>query len=179
MSKRPKLTILDQINIPKPCHEDWTKMEGDERNRHCKSCNHCVVNLSEHSKKEAAEILAKNSEKRLCVRYIANSDGSPRYKKTASIITKMAACISALYYILPGTASVSADCATCDNASPQEERRELMGEMMPAPTPTAAPEVTQQATMGIIAAPEIIPTPDPDSVVMGKVVAPKSLGNLK
>lgn len=173
MSKQSKLSILDQISIPKPCHEVWSKMSGGEKSRHCDSCNHCVVNLSAYSKIHAAEILSKNSGEKLCVRYECDTAGAPRYKKSISIFSKIAACLSALYCILPSISIASADCATCDKTKPMEEERMVMGKMRVASTPIAGPRDGPVPTnMGLVALPTATPAPKQGEVVMGDVALP-------
>ncbi|MGJ8678567.1 MAG: hypothetical protein ACSHX0_13715 [Akkermansiaceae bacterium] len=41
-----KNKVKPQDWIPKPCHEDWFAMSGDEQQRHCELCNTKVQNLT-------------------------------------------------------------------------------------------------------------------------------------
>ena len=38
--------LLEQIDIPVACPQDWWRMRGDERTRHCKLCGKNVHNLA-------------------------------------------------------------------------------------------------------------------------------------
>jgi len=62
------------IRIASPCSADWEKMSGNDRVRHCGTCNLNVYNLSAMSTREAAEMLAK-TQGRICVRFYRRADG--------------------------------------------------------------------------------------------------------
>ena len=66
---------LDQVRIAAPCTADWEQMIGNDRVRFCGQCSLNVYNLSELTKAEAEEFIARN-EGRLCVRYYRRADGS-------------------------------------------------------------------------------------------------------
>ncbi|HEV2911956.1 MAG TPA: ankyrin repeat domain-containing protein [Pyrinomonadaceae bacterium] len=67
-------TILDHISIPSPCSADWDSMVGNERVRFCQHCSKHVNNLSEMTRKQALELVAR-SKGRLCVRYYREPGG--------------------------------------------------------------------------------------------------------
>lgn len=73
MPKVPS-TILDRITIPSPCSADWDEMAGNEQVRFCLHCSKHVNNLSEMTRKQALEMVAR-SKGRLCVRYYRRPDG--------------------------------------------------------------------------------------------------------
>jgi hypothetical protein len=75
MEKKRDFSALENLYVEKPCSEDWNAMEGDERERHCKSCNHAVLDLSSMTREEA-EAVVTNSSGRLCVRYTVDDDGA-------------------------------------------------------------------------------------------------------
>lgn len=63
--------------IPKPCHEDWQKMTGDEKRRHCAKCNTHVEDLTGKSAKEILALREKNGGK-LCGAFrLAPAIGKP------------------------------------------------------------------------------------------------------
>ena len=66
---------LDQVRIAAPCTADWEQMVGNDQVRFCGQCSLNVYNLSELTKGEAEEFIARN-EGRLCVRYYRRADGS-------------------------------------------------------------------------------------------------------
>ena len=72
---RVKLPVLDNIVVASPCNADWNVMTGDDRVRHCHSCNKDVFNLSLMSREEA-ELLMRERTGGLCVRYFQRQDGT-------------------------------------------------------------------------------------------------------
>lgn len=62
--------------IVEPCRADWDAMSGDSRSRHCAHCELRVINLSELTRHEAAAVLRRPADGRLCVRY--SHDGAGR-----------------------------------------------------------------------------------------------------
>src|SRR5262249_41784693 len=67
--------LLDAVEVRSPCLMSWNAMAGDERVRHCSHCRQNVYNLSEMSRREA-ELLLKEHEGHVCVRYYRRSDGT-------------------------------------------------------------------------------------------------------
>ena len=67
---------LHRIEIPSPCTASWEAMQGDDRVRHCGSCNKNVYNLSAMPEQEAADLLAGNTDGNLCVRFYRRADGT-------------------------------------------------------------------------------------------------------
>lgn len=74
MLARAKLPVLDNLKIASPCRADWQDMVGDDRVRHCHSCNKQVFDLSALTRDQAeALILEKHGQ--LCARYYQRRDG--------------------------------------------------------------------------------------------------------
>jgi hypothetical protein len=69
------LKILSDIRIASPCPAKWDAMSGDERARHCGSCEKTVYNISALTADEAAELIAAH-EGKLCIRMFRRSDGT-------------------------------------------------------------------------------------------------------
>jgi hypothetical protein len=67
------ITSLDRIYIESPCDADWDSMRGNEQVRFCEHCNLSVHNLSEMTRREALR-LVRNSNGRLCVRYVRHPE---------------------------------------------------------------------------------------------------------
>lgn len=59
-----------QITIPKPCHEDWSKMTSTEKGKFCKSCSKEVIDFTNLSNSEIANKVRKH--KNLCGRFKDN-----------------------------------------------------------------------------------------------------------
>jgi hypothetical protein len=72
---RSLLPVLDNIRIASPCTADWNTMTGDERVRHCGSCNKDVFNLSS-MRRDEAEALIREKNGDLCARYYQRGDGT-------------------------------------------------------------------------------------------------------
>lgn len=54
------------IDIPKPCHRDWSKMTIVEKGRFCKSCNKTVFDFTNQTREEIVREL--NDKKDICGR---------------------------------------------------------------------------------------------------------------
>jgi hypothetical protein len=66
---------LEDIKIASPCHASWDGMKGDDRVRHCGSCQKNVYDLSNMTRDDAEALLQK-TEGRVCVRFYRRSDGT-------------------------------------------------------------------------------------------------------
>lgn len=58
-----------QINIPKPCHENWQNMTPREQGRYCGSCQKIVVDFSMMSDKEMLDTISKTAGQPVCGRF--------------------------------------------------------------------------------------------------------------
>ena len=54
------------IRVPEPCHEDWNKMDPDEKGRFCASCATSVVDFSKMSDDELKYFLIEHKGKKTC-----------------------------------------------------------------------------------------------------------------
>lgn len=54
------------ISIPKPCHEDWTKMTPNEKGRFCGSCSKTVVDFTKMNAKEIQVYIHNHKDQRIC-----------------------------------------------------------------------------------------------------------------
>jgi hypothetical protein len=68
-------SILNDIQIAKPCPVSWDGMSGDERVRFCGDCKKHVYNIAEMTRKEA-EHLIQASEGKACLRLFRRADGT-------------------------------------------------------------------------------------------------------
>lgn len=59
-----------EIQIPKPCHEDWAKMSASERGRFCGSCKKEVIDFTRYSKEELANRIDTGAN--ICGRFLAH-----------------------------------------------------------------------------------------------------------
>ena len=64
-----KKSLLDAVDVQKPCTEDWDKMFGTSKIRFCSHCAKDVNDLSAMTRKEAMRLI-RASGGNICVRYI-------------------------------------------------------------------------------------------------------------
>ncbi len=55
-----------KISIPKPCHEDWSKMTPNEKGRFCNMCSKTVVDFTQMNTKAIQQYIHNNKENRIC-----------------------------------------------------------------------------------------------------------------
>jgi hypothetical protein len=126
---RARLPVLDNIKVASPCSADWNAMTGDDRARHCGSCNKTVFNLSGMSRDEAESLIVEKTGA-LCVRYFQRKDGTILTKDCAIGISQkrkrrlIAAGAAAL---LAGGGALA---AFGNDTAPDDDIREVAGEPM-------------------------------------------------
>ncbi|WP_178986080.1 energy transducer TonB [Winogradskyella helgolandensis] len=57
------------ISIPKPCHEDWSKMTRNEQGRFCQSCSKSVIDFTQMPQQGIQDYLAINTGEKICGRF--------------------------------------------------------------------------------------------------------------
>lgn len=67
-------------HIPVPCPADWNEMTGDDRSRHCESCQKSVHHLSSLTQAEAEALLDERRPEGLCVRVAFDVQGLPQFR---------------------------------------------------------------------------------------------------
>lgn len=71
------------ISIPKPCHEDWNKMNPNEQGKFCGSCNKTVVDFTKMSKDEIHTYFKQKSDQKTCGHfYVSQLDNEVKTKPT-------------------------------------------------------------------------------------------------
>lgn len=151
------LPVLDNIRVATPCRADWSQMTGDERTRHCGSCDKNVYNLSNLTRDEA-EALIIEKEGKLCVRYYRRHDGTillkdcsigigARRKRRVIAAGAMALLGTAALFAYKRTRSVEAEVPTCGNP---HDRVPLLDQPSPTAPPVVAapPHEEMEAVMG-------------------------------
>jgi hypothetical protein len=68
------LMLLDDIQIASPCPARWEDMVGDNRSRHCRSCERMVYDLSGLTAQEAVALI-REKEGGLCLPLFRRADG--------------------------------------------------------------------------------------------------------
>ncbi len=85
-----KKSLIDSIQIKSPCSEDWNAMKGGDKVRFCGHCDLNVNNISALTRKQAMK-LVRDSDGRICVRYIKNPvDNKPLFADRLYKITRRA-----------------------------------------------------------------------------------------
>ena len=74
-----KKTLIDSIEVKNACSENWNAMRGSDTVRFCGHCDLNVNNISALTRKQAMK-LVRQSDGRICVRYIKNPvDNKPLF----------------------------------------------------------------------------------------------------
>ena len=101
-----KKTLLDSIDVPKPCDKSWDEMLGDDVSRLCRHCEKDIYNISAMTRQEAKKLLFQAKEK-VCIRMEREPDGRIKtLKKQLHQITRqmpLAAGVLTASLILSGT----------------------------------------------------------------------------
>lgn len=137
---RARLPVLDNIRVAAPCRADWNAMTGDDRVRHCGSCDKRVYNLSDLTRDEAEALIVAH-EGKLCVRYFRRHDGTiltrdcrvgiSRRRRLRVIAAGAAALLGASAYLA----------WTGGRGDERPRELEVMGGIEPLPPPPPVEEV--------------------------------------
>jgi hypothetical protein len=66
-----------QINVPRPCHEQWDAMTENASGRHCNSCQKTVIDFSTWSDAQLFAFFADGSKRNVCGRFQATQINRP------------------------------------------------------------------------------------------------------
>jgi Carboxypeptidase regulatory-like domain len=69
-----KKSLLDSIEVPKPCDKSWNEMIGGDVSRFCLHCEKEIYNISAMTHQEAKKLLFQSKE-RVCIRMEREPDG--------------------------------------------------------------------------------------------------------
>lgn len=146
--RRASLPVLDNIRIASPCTASWAAMTGDDRVRHCGSCDKDVFNLSAMTRDEAQALITERAGN-LCARYFQRSDGTilladcevgvSRRRKTRLVAAGAVALLAGGAGLL--VSGMRRDHAADPAPSSRTRTTEIMGGIGPrvAPAPTELP----------------------------------------
>ncbi len=75
-----------KIKIGTPCHENWDKMQEEEKGRFCLSCQKAVVDFSRMTNEEIINYFEQNAGKKTCGRIAVHQHNTPisNYRKVVS-----------------------------------------------------------------------------------------------
>jgi len=171
--KNARTIALHRIAIPSPCTASWDLMHGDDRVRHCGSCNKNVFNLSAMAEDEAADLLASNTDGHLCVRFYRRSDGTVL---TSDCGARAHSSSRQAWTRLAGATALALSAAACSagdkppskpaGATPVTvaivpEQPVSMGAVAPQPPVLMGEPVAPVATMGAPPPPPAVPAAEP------------------
>ncbi|MDQ3711758.1 MAG: carboxypeptidase-like regulatory domain-containing protein [Acidobacteriota bacterium] len=66
---------INSLRVASPCTVGWETMSGDERVRHCNSCELNIYNITEMTKLEVEDLITKRKD-RVCIRLYKRADGT-------------------------------------------------------------------------------------------------------
>jgi hypothetical protein len=69
--------MINTIQIPKPCHQDWNAMTSNEQGRHCLQCCKTVVDFTNKEPEEIMQYLQAHATKSVCGRFTAAQINMP------------------------------------------------------------------------------------------------------
>lgn len=166
---RARLPVLPNLRVASPCTADWNQMTGDDRVRHCATCDKDVFNLSSMTRDEA-EALVLERAGNLCARYYQRTDGTILLadctvgvagKRKRRVIAAGAAALLAggagaawwVKHRQPEVTMGSVGFVDTENVHVRVQAEEL--EAPPPPVPDPEPQVDEpeviHATMGAVA----------------------------
>lgn len=64
--------MKQHISIPKPCHEDWNKMDPNNEGKFCNSCSKTVVDFTKMDKEEIHTYFKQKSGENTCGHFYAS-----------------------------------------------------------------------------------------------------------
>ena len=67
---------LDVLNIPQPCGEDWSAMDGDAVRRNCDACSRTVHRIDRMAPAEQHALITRARTERVCVAFAAAATAS-------------------------------------------------------------------------------------------------------
>ncbi len=68
-----------KISIPKPCHEDWSKMSPNEKGAFCMKCAKTVVDFTKKTTGEIRDFLTEQRGNKICGRFMNDQlEASPK-----------------------------------------------------------------------------------------------------
>lgn len=147
------------IQIAKPCNQDWDTMTAEGRRRFCSACKKHVQDLSKMSAAEAREVLAAPPSEGLCVRYLYDEFGNVMFDMVDTSIVPAsrlvrAAKVVASTAVAAGFAATISGCMGAPMRPPPPPPHVMMGEPAVMPEPSAQPIATSSSAPATSAPPQ-------------------------
>ncbi len=143
--------MINTIQIPKPCHQDWNTMEPNEQGRHCLQCCKTVVDFTNREPEEIMQYLKAHSAQHVCGRFTAAQINTPIavteemtfhiFNSSLSYFKKIAALILITFGIIVSSSSKGVSQTTKPDTTQNIEKPDtgfispmMVGEVMYAPS---------------------------------------------
>lgn len=180
MQQFEKNSFLDRLMIASPCSQSWDSMPGDDRVRHCNTCERNVYNISAMTNNEAEDFLRKHGNSQ-CMRFFRRTDGTiltdncpVGLRSTRNGLRKLIKLAAGFMALLVG-----APAAMGQSAQPEENHSFRQGKVIVRDDPpkSADPEIDHPerwASGGPMFSPPVGPTHPPATSVWGQ---PMPVGN--
>lgn len=173
-------SLLDGIQIAKPCTANWDEMTGDEKVRRCALCKLDVYDISSMKRDEAEAFVASRlGVERTCIRFFRRADGTvltrdcpvgvrAAWKKVMWIAAALFAggFAAAAMFVPRGADGVP-------QVTPLKQIDAFVRKQLGQP-PAPAPVLLQGDVLAPTPAPATVPAPTPDvpTPTMGEATAP-------
>jgi hypothetical protein len=69
--------MINTIQTPKPCHQDWDAMTANEQGRHCLQCCKTVVDFTSKEPEEILQYLKNHTGQGVCGRFTSAQINTP------------------------------------------------------------------------------------------------------
>jgi hypothetical protein len=163
---------MNQISIPKPCHENWENMLPEEQGRYCLACSKTVIDFSGWEQQQILDYLQNKRGEKVCGRFNVSQLASQHLSKEIlpviinsrfSLLKKIAAIIFICFGVMSCkdvTAQKTTGAPVC--AKPKTDTHQLMGDTIITP-PVKNAAVDTPQIMGKIAIPPKTLKPQSDT----------------
>lgn len=94
-----------KLNIPKPCHEDWSKMSPSEKGKFCQACKKEVVDFTAMTDHQTIQTMNEREGENVCGRFRKKQLNKELSTQKTSHIPKVAAAVAFATFLAASEAS--------------------------------------------------------------------------
>lgn len=154
---------MNQISIPKPCHENWENMQPEEQGKHCLACNKIVIDFSGWEQEQIMDYLQDKRGEKVCGRFNIGQlelqeDKVNTWQRVLtsnlSILKKIAAIVLLCFGMMTTTQSYAqkkkVEVSLTKPANPEKVKtserlqQQLMGDTIMVDTPSCKNAITRK-----------------------------------
>lgn len=150
------------IQIPEPCHEDWSNMSPNEKGRFCDSCAKTVVDFTHQKKEDIEKYLLLNQDQNVCGRVVNSQIDN---QKDLDLLKKMRRFAAACFLVFGSSLFSFAISMTVDEVS-------LTELLKTNSTITNASEKVEIIHGGMLIVPELKKTEEQEQNEVNKIINP-------